>query len=108
MHPTQRSAVKSKSVARWDERTSTIIFAISPQNSHTIFFQISRNLPLLPRSALPAVPGIVLCLNTRYVRPGVRSSGPELYNSRETVLFVAALAGILDAVARGVLDPGTG
>lgn len=31
MHPTQQSAVKSRSVARWDERTSTIIFAISPQ-----------------------------------------------------------------------------
>lgn len=37
MHPTQRSAVKSRSVARWDERTSTIIFAISPQIIPTRF-----------------------------------------------------------------------
>lgn len=80
----------------------------STDNSHTIFVQISRNLPLLPRSALPAVPGIVLCFCTRCVRPGGGSSGPELYNSRKTVLFVTAVAGILNVVAHGVSDPGTG
>lgn len=40
----------------------------SPRNCQTSI----QNIPLLPRSALPAVLGVCLCLRTRCVRPGDR------------------------------------
>lgn len=79
MHPNQTTATRSTSVARQDERTSTIILTAVPQVYPKMIFQNNiQNIPLLPRSVLPVALGVFLCLSTHSMvfRPGEASSSP--------------------------------